>query len=123
MRAGATLDDVLRTFGTDDRLGAIESIEALRRIAALGLSCAKLLVATACGGRSYAHLTLTDLELLADAPRVGGVDSFTRSHREKRSSNASPTCCTYGIATRPGPCPSSPRQPRSRCRRRPPQAA
>jgi hypothetical protein len=63
MSAGATLDDVLRTFRTQDELGAIESIRALREISGMGMSCAKLIVSEFCEGRSYAHLTLADLEL------------------------------------------------------------
>lgn len=81
MAAGGTLDDVLRTFRTWDCLGPIESIEALCKIAAMGLSCAKMIVSNSCAGRSYAELTLADLELLGDAPRVGGVDPFTRWYR------------------------------------------
>jgi hypothetical protein len=81
MAAGATLDDVLRTFRTLDQLGVIESMRALMEISKMDLSCAKLIVANSCEGRSYAQLTLADLELLGDAPHVGGVDHFTRRSR------------------------------------------
>lgn len=82
MTAGATLDDVLRTFRTDEQLGAIESMRALRTLAPMDLSCVKLLVSNWCEGRSYAHLTLSDLELLSDAPNTRGVDYFMRRHRD-----------------------------------------
>ncbi len=65
MASGATLDDVLRTFRTDDQFGFIDSIRALLAIARIGLSCAKTIVSD---GRSYAHLTLADLDLIADTP-------------------------------------------------------
>jgi hypothetical protein len=82
MTAGATLDDVLRTFRDDEQLGAIEAIKALRELAPMDLSCAKLFVSSFCEGRSYAHLTLSDLELLGDMSHVEGVDYFTRRHHE-----------------------------------------
>jgi hypothetical protein len=77
MAAGATLDDVLRTFRTHDELGAIGSILALREIAPIPLWCLKILVTS---GRSRAHLTLADLEMLANAP-PDGVDFFIHSCR------------------------------------------
>jgi hypothetical protein len=83
MAAGATLDDVLRTFRTHDQFSPLESIKALRKIARLDLSCAKVIIGNSCEGRSYAHLTLVDLELLGDVPWVGGVDFFTCCHREQ----------------------------------------
>jgi hypothetical protein len=73
---------VLRRFRTDDELGAIESMQALREVAPIELTCAKMIVANAFEGRSYAHLTLADLELLSDVPETGGVDFFTRRSRE-----------------------------------------
>ena len=75
MAAGATLDDVLRTFRTGDGLSALESMDALQEIAAMDLSFAKLIVSNSCAGRSYAQLTLADLELLGDAR---GLDYVTR---------------------------------------------
>ncbi|HEY0195573.1 MAG TPA: hypothetical protein VGC42_30880 [Kofleriaceae bacterium] len=82
MTGGATLDEVLRAFRDQDELGAIGSIQALRELSAMEMSCAKDIVSNACEGRSYAHLSLADLELLGDVPRVGGVDYFTRRHRD-----------------------------------------
>jgi hypothetical protein len=82
MAVGATLDDVLRTFRTHDQLSTIESIKALFDIAPIGLGCAKVIVCESDGGRNFAHLTLADLDLLADASSVKGVDSFIRSHRQ-----------------------------------------
>jgi hypothetical protein len=82
MSAGATLDEVLHRFRTDDELGSIESMIALREMSPMGLSCAKLIVSNACDGQSYAQLTLADLDLLGDTPRVGGVDYFTRCDRD-----------------------------------------
>lgn len=81
MAHGATLDDVLRTFREVEGLRAIEATVALREIAPIDLCCAKLLVDNFCDGKRY-DLTLADLDLLADAPRVGGVDFFTRRHRD-----------------------------------------
>jgi hypothetical protein len=72
MAAGARLDDVLRTFRTHDNLGAIGSILALREIMPIPLWCSKILVTS---GRSYAHLTLADLEMLRNAP-PDGVNHF-----------------------------------------------
>jgi hypothetical protein len=83
MSGGATLDEVLRAFRFKDELGSNESIWALREISAMALSCAKLIVSNSCEGRSYAQLTLADLDLLGDTPRVGGgVDYFTRCSRD-----------------------------------------
>jgi hypothetical protein len=82
MSAGATLDEVLQTFRTHDELGSIQSMMALREMSPMDLSCAKLIVSNACEGRSYAHLTLADLDLLGDTPRVAGVDYFTRCSRD-----------------------------------------
>jgi hypothetical protein len=81
MSAGATLDEVLRTFRADEQLGSIASMRALMELSGMELSCAKLIVSNSCEGRSYAQLSLADLELLGDAPRVGGVDYFTRCSR------------------------------------------
>lgn len=85
MAAGATVDDVVRGFRDDDQLDAIAAILALREIAAapMGLSCAKLIVSEICEGRSYAQLTLADLDLLGDASRVSGVDYFTCRNRDR----------------------------------------
>jgi hypothetical protein len=63
MAAGATLDEVLRTFRTDDQLGSIASMRALMELSGMGLSCAKLIVSNSCEGRSYGQLTLNDLVL------------------------------------------------------------
>jgi hypothetical protein len=82
MAAGATLDDVLRAFRTQDQFSPFHSIKALRKIAGIGLSCAMVIVDNSCGGRSYAHLTLTDLELLSHRPSHSGVDSSTYHDRE-----------------------------------------
>jgi hypothetical protein len=64
--------DVLRTFRTHDKLGAVEAMLALREIVPIPLWCSKILV-TSC--RSYAHLTLADLEMLGNAP-PDGVNHF-----------------------------------------------
>ena len=82
MLAGASFDDILRTFRTDDQFGAIESMLALQAISPMSLSCAKLIVSNACDGRSYAQLTLAELDLLGDAPHVAGVDYFIRCSRD-----------------------------------------
>ena len=83
MTTGATLHDVLRTFRTDEQLGVIEAVMALRELAPMNLTCAKMLVSNPFEGRSYAHLTLSDLELLGDTPRVGGIDYFMRCQRDE----------------------------------------
>jgi hypothetical protein len=73
MAAGATLDDVLNTFRTDDKLGTIESMMALREIAPIPLWCLTGLLGDYRAGRRYryAHLTLADLEMLGNAPPDG----------------------------------------------------
>jgi hypothetical protein len=83
LTAGATLDDVLRTFRDADGLGAIECVVALRLIAPIELACCKLLISEWCEGRSYAHLLLADLDLLADAPRIDGVEAFLSRYRDE----------------------------------------
>jgi hypothetical protein len=77
MAAGATLEDVLRTFRTHDKLGAIGATLALREIAPIPLWWLKIPVTS---GRSYANLTLADLEMLANAP-PDGVDFSIHSCR------------------------------------------
>lgn len=84
LAAGATLDDVLRTFRTRDRLDTLDAEAALGRIASQEMDrhTAELIVRNS-SVRSYAHLTLADLELLGDTPRGADVAVFTRYHRDE----------------------------------------
>jgi hypothetical protein len=91
MAAGATLDDVLCRFRTRDQLDTLDMQDALCRIASREMDrhTAELIVRDS-AIRSYAHLTLGDLELLGDVPSVSvcdvhgvdDVDRFTRHHRD-----------------------------------------
>lgn len=83
MASGATLAEVLCRFRTRDQLDTFDMEAAVCRIASRELDrhTAELIVRNP-SGRSYAHLTLADLELLGDTPSAGGVDSFTRHHRD-----------------------------------------
>ncbi len=82
MARGATLDDVLNGFRIAEGLRSIESIIALRAIALIDSTCAKDIVTNSSEGQSYAHVTLSILDTLADTPRTGGVDFFTRGQRD-----------------------------------------
>jgi hypothetical protein len=77
MAAGATLDDVLRMFRS--QFGSVQSILALRKIAAMDLRCLMRIVFND-ERRSYAHLTLADLELLSDAPSGMGRRTLSNRH-------------------------------------------
>lgn len=79
--AGSTLDDVLRTLRAEGH-GSVAVIAALRRASGMNLGTSKTIVAGFCEGRSYARLTLEELDILGNAPRVGGVDYFTVMHRD-----------------------------------------
>ncbi len=91
MAAGATLDDVLCRFRTRDQLETLDMQDALCRIASREMDrhTAELIIRDS-SIRSYAHLTLGDLELLGDVPSVSvcdvhgvdDVDRFTRNHRD-----------------------------------------
>lgn len=82
MAAGTTLDDVLHGMKHRDHLGPIEAMIALRTMSPMSLPCAKDLVSRWCEGASYAHVTLAELDVLGDAPRVRGVDFFVRCERD-----------------------------------------
>lgn len=81
LQAGATLDDVLGVLRTE-RHGPLKVMAALRRMCGLRFGTAKTLVADFCEGRSYAHLTLADLDLLGDAPRPGRGEHFPGDARD-----------------------------------------
>lgn len=82
MLGGLTLDDVLRALKREE-YNSVMVVAAVRALGNMGLATAKDIVSTWCEGRSYAHLTVADLELLGDAPHVAGVEFFTRMDRDR----------------------------------------
>ena len=85
MASGTTLDEVLWGFRVREKFDSEDSEAALCQIAARAMDplCAKAIIKGSSEGRSYARLTLADLELLGDIPDVGGVDYFTQMHRHE----------------------------------------
>ena len=82
MAGGTTLDAILTELRDHEQLNSIACMRVVMEMAAISLVCAKDLVSSWCEGRSYAHLTLADLDLLADTPRAGGVTFFLRTYRD-----------------------------------------
>jgi len=103
MASGATLDEVLWGFRVRERFDAEDSEAALCHIAARAMDplCANAIINGSSQGRSYARLTLADLELLGDIPDVGGVDHFTRMHRHEAVIERKPYLL-YARAQNPG---------------------
>lgn len=81
LHAGATLDEVLGALRAE-RCGPLMAMAALKRATGMGLGAAKIIVSEFCEGRSFAHLTLAELDALGDAPRVAGVNSQTSGARD-----------------------------------------
>lgn len=80
LRAGKTLDEVLRAFREDDQLGAIASMLALRTIENISLAAAKELVSDACAGERFPHLGLEQLRHLARIPHRPNIGSWLPTH-------------------------------------------
>lgn len=81
LEGGENVGEILRAFREDAGLGLIQSIQALRAIAPVGLDTAKTLVAGACDGQSFAHLRLADLTHLAALTSLpGGTLGILRVH-------------------------------------------
>jgi hypothetical protein len=100
--AGSTLDDVLRTLRAEEH-GLLRIIAALRRASGMNLGTSKTIVARFWEGRSYARMTLDDLDILGNAPRVGGVDFITAMLRDDAIIDRKPWLlyarqCAWGVA-------------------------